>query len=80
VAAPASAFRSTSKPGISVRAYVSRVARFAGCSPACYVVAYIYLDRLLHRGRRFALAVDSYSVHRLLITTVLAAVKFMDDM
>jgi hypothetical protein len=43
-------------------------------------VAYIYLDRLLHRGRRFALAVDSYSVHRLLITTVLAAVKFMDDM
>ncbi|XP_051193541.1 cyclin-P4-1 [Lolium perenne] len=79
VAAPASAFRSTSKPGISVRAYVSRVARFAGCSPACYVVAYIYLDRLLHRGRRFALAVDSYSVHRLLITTVLAAVKFMDD-
>jgi hypothetical protein len=24
--------------------------------------------------------VDSYSVHRLLITTVLAAVKFMDDM
>uniref|UniRef100_A0ACD5ZJV4 Uncharacterized protein n=1 Tax=Avena sativa TaxID=4498 RepID=A0ACD5ZJV4_AVESA len=76
---PASAFRATTKPGISVRAYVSRIARFAGCSPACYVVAYIYLDRLLHRGRRFALAVDSYSVHRLLITTVLAAVKFMDD-
>ncbi|EMS47431.1 hypothetical protein TRIUR3_19932 [Triticum urartu] len=31
------------------------------------------------RARGFALAVDSYSVHRLLITTVLAAVKFMDD-
>ncbi|KQK00569.1 cyclin-P4-1 [Brachypodium distachyon] len=81
--ASASAFRATTKPGISVRAYVARIARFAGCSPACYVVAYIYLDRLLHRGggrrRRFALAVDSYSVHRLLITTVLAAVKFMDD-
>lgn len=78
-AAPASAFRATTKPGISVRAYVARIARFAGCSPACYVVAYIYLDRLLQRARGFALAVDSYSVHRLLITTVLAAVKFMDD-
>jgi hypothetical protein len=80
--ASSSAFRATTKPDISVRAYVARIARFAGCSPACYVVAYIYLDRLLHRGgrRRFALAVDSYSVHRLLITTVLAAVKFMDDM
>jgi hypothetical protein len=80
--ASSSAFRATTKPDISVRAYVARIARFAGCSPACYVVAYIYLDRLLHRGgrRRLALAVDSYSVHRLLITTVLAAVKFMDDM
>ena len=82
VAAPAaSAFRATTKPGISVRAYMARIARFAGCSPACYVVAYVYLDRLLRRGqrRRAALAVDSYSVHRLLITAVLAAVKFMDD-
>lgn len=78
--APASAFRATTKPGISVRAYMARIARFAGCSPACYVVAYVYLDRLLRRGRLLALAVDSYSVHRLLITAVLAAVKFMDDM
>ncbi|CAN6238827.1 unnamed protein product [Urochloa humidicola] len=78
-AASASAFRATTKPGISVRAYMARIARFAGCSPACYVVAYVYLDRLLRRGRRLALAVDSYSVHRLLITAVLAAVKFMDD-
>ncbi|TVU28995.1 hypothetical protein EJB05_20537 [Eragrostis curvula] len=77
--APASAFRATTKPGISVRAYTARIARFAGCSPACYVVAYVYLDRFLRRGRRLALAVDSYSVHRLLITSVLAAVKFMDD-
>ncbi|OEL28561.1 Cyclin-P4-1 [Dichanthelium oligosanthes] len=77
--APASAFRATTKPGISVRAYAARIAQFAGCSPACYAVAYVYLDRLLRRGRRLALAVDSYSVHRLLITAVLAAVKFMDD-
>ncbi|XP_048558614.1 cyclin-P4-1-like [Triticum urartu] len=72
-----SAFRAMTKPGISVRAYMARIARFAGCSPACFVVGYIYLDRLLRRRR--ALAVDSYSVHRLLITTVLSAVKFMDD-
>uniref|UniRef100_A0A0E0KTF4 Cyclin n=1 Tax=Oryza punctata TaxID=4537 RepID=A0A0E0KTF4_ORYPU len=79
VGAPAAAaFRATTKPDITVRAYMARIARFAGCSPACYVVAYIYLERLLRRRRR-ALSVDSYSVHRLLITTVLAAVKFMDD-
>ena len=77
--ASVSAFRATTKPDISVRAYLARIARFAGCSPACFVAAYIYLDRLLRRRRR-ALTVDSYSVHRLLITAVLAAVKFMDDM
>ncbi|XP_066346389.1 cyclin-P4-1-like [Miscanthus floridulus] len=79
--APPSAFRATARPDISVRSYMARIARFAGCSPACYVVAFVYLDRLLRRGRRGrgALAVDSYSVHRLLITAVLAAVKFMDD-
>ncbi|WVZ86598.1 hypothetical protein U9M48_033352 [Paspalum notatum var. saurae] len=76
---PPSAFRATARPDISVRSYMARIARFAGCSPACYVVAYVYLDRLLRRGRRRSLAVDSYSVHRLLITGVLAAVKFMDD-
>jgi hypothetical protein len=81
LAPPLSAFRATARPDISVRSYMARIARFAGCSPACYVVAYVYLDRLLRRGRRGrgALAVDSYSVHRLLITAVLAAVKFMDD-
>ncbi|KAG8082880.1 hypothetical protein GUJ93_ZPchr0014g46696 [Zizania palustris] len=30
---PASAFRATTKPDISVRAYMARIARFAGCSP-----------------------------------------------
>lgn len=89
VAAPAaSAFRATTKPGISVRAYMARIARFAGCSPACYVVAYVYLDRLA--GQRpldgdaaeapAVVGVDSYSVHRLLITAVMVAAKFMDDM
>lgn len=56
---------------------VERIFRFASCSPSCYVVAYIYLDRFLRR--RPALAVDSFNVHRLLITSVLTAVKFVDD-
>lgn len=36
--APASAFRATTKPGISMCAFMARISRFAGCSPAsCYV-------------------------------------------
>jgi hypothetical protein len=75
---PVSAFQGLTKPAISIGGYLERIFRFASCSPSCYVVAYIYLDRFLRR--RPALAVDSFNVHRLLITSVLTAVKFVDDM
>ncbi|TVU31656.1 hypothetical protein EJB05_23352 [Eragrostis curvula] len=74
---PVSAFQGLTKPAISIAGYLERIFRFASCSPSCYVVAYIYLDRFLRR--RPALAVDSFNVHRLLITSVLTAVKFVDD-
>ncbi|KAF0930105.1 hypothetical protein E2562_030280 [Oryza meyeriana var. granulata] len=72
-----SAFQGLTKPAISIGGYLERIFRFANCSPSCYVVAYVYLDRFLRR--RPALAVDSFNVHRLLITSVLTAVKFVDD-
>ncbi|XP_048538308.1 cyclin-P4-1-like [Triticum urartu] len=71
------------KPEIGVRRYAERIYRYAGCSPACFVVAYAYLDRLAAPPQDDdageAVAVDSYSVHRLLITSVMVAAKFMDD-
>ncbi|KAJ1693853.1 hypothetical protein LUZ63_010551 [Rhynchospora breviuscula] len=73
----ASAFQGLTKPSISVRDYLERIFRFAGCSPSCYVVAYIYLDRYLQRHP--TVTIDSLNVHRFLITSVLTAVKFVDD-
>ncbi|CAL9079767.1 unnamed protein product [Musa textilis] len=73
----ASAFHGLTKPAISVRSYLERIFRYANCSPSCYVVAYIYLDRFLWRHPTVFL--DSFNVHRFLITSVLTAVKFMDD-
>ncbi|XP_066329177.1 cyclin-P4-1-like [Miscanthus floridulus] len=83
-AAASAAFRGRALPGIPVRRYVERIYQYAGCSPACFVVAYVYLDRLA-RGRGadeeapVSVGIDSYTVHRLLITSVLVAAKFMDD-
>lgn len=74
----ASAFEGTSKPVISVRSYLERIFRYANCSSSCYVAAYIYLDRFLRRSP--SVAVDSFNVHRFIITSILVAVKFMDDM
>ncbi|CAL5024279.1 unnamed protein product [Urochloa decumbens] len=85
-----SAFRGKALPAIPVRRYAERIYRYAGCSPACFVVAYVYLDRLAHghdgeeaeeedAAAAAVVGVDSYSVHRLLITAVMVAAKFMDD-
>ncbi|XP_072989185.1 cyclin-P4-1 [Typha latifolia] len=73
----ASAFHGLTKPSISIRSYLERIFQFAKCSPSCYVVAYIYLDRFLQRHP--TVAVDSFNVHRFLITSVITAVKFVDD-
>ncbi|KAJ3681793.1 hypothetical protein LUZ60_014366 [Juncus effusus] len=72
-----SAFQGLTKPSISIRGYLERIFRFASCSPSCYVVAYIYLDRFLQRHP--TVMIDSLNVHRFLITSVLTAVKFVDD-
>ncbi|KZV49075.1 hypothetical protein F511_11026 [Dorcoceras hygrometricum] len=72
-----SAFHGLARPNISIHSYLQRIFKYANCSPSCYVVAYIYLDRFTHRYPE--LQINSYSVHRLLITSVMVSAKFLDD-
>ncbi|EPS61107.1 hypothetical protein M569_13692, partial [Genlisea aurea] len=73
----ASIFHGGTKPTISVEWYMERIFQYAKCSPSCYVVSYIYLDRFSKRQR--SVPIDSFSVHRLLLAAVLVSAKFMDD-
>ncbi|CAN6486821.1 unnamed protein product [Victoria cruziana] len=73
-----SIFHGLTKPTISIRSYLERIFRYANCSPSCFVVAYIYLDRFA--GRQPETPITSYNVHRLLITSVMVAAKFLDDL
>ena len=66
------------RPNISIQKYLERIFRYANCSPSCYVVAYVYLDRFV-KNQPF-LPINSFNVHRLLVTSVLISIKFMDDM
>lgn len=82
LAAPAlnsTAFHGVSSPAISIRSYLERIFRYANCSESCFLVAYVYLDRFAQVQPTIG-AVDSFNVHRLLITSVMVAAKFMDDM
>lgn len=73
-----STFSALTKPSISIRSYMERIFKYANCSDSCYIVAYIYLDRFIQKQP--FLPIDSFNVHRLIITSVLVSAKFMDDL
>ncbi|KAJ8438509.1 hypothetical protein Cgig2_008996 [Carnegiea gigantea] len=73
-----SVFHGLTPPTISIQSYLERIFKYANCSPSCFVVAYVYLDRFSQRQP--LLPINSYNVHRLLITSVMVAAKFMDDL
>ncbi|KAF8099715.1 hypothetical protein N665_0238s0043 [Sinapis alba] len=72
-----SVFHGLSRPSITIQCYLERIFKYANCSPSCFVVAYVYLDRFTHRQP--SLPINSFNVHRLLITSVMVSAKFLDD-
>ncbi|CAH2057968.1 unnamed protein product [Thlaspi arvense] len=73
-----SVFHGLSRPTITIQSYLERIFKYANCSPSCFVVAYVYLDRFTHRQP--SLPINSFNVHRLLITSVMVSAKFLDDL
>ncbi|CAN8286447.1 unnamed protein product [Cochlearia groenlandica] len=72
-----SVFHGLSRPTITIQSYLDRIFKYANCSPSCFVVAYVYLDRFTHKQP--SLPINSLNVHRLLITSVMVSAKFLDD-
>ncbi|KAL5794029.1 hypothetical protein ACOSP7_002623 [Xanthoceras sorbifolium] len=71
------AFHGVRAPSISIAKYLERLYKYTNCSPSCFVVGYVYIDRLSHRHPDSL--VVSLNVHRLLVTCVMVASKMMDD-
>ena len=73
-----SCFDSTTAPSISLSKYIDRIHQYSNCSESCYVLAFIYIDRLLQNYPNFALT--KKSAHRLVLTSILLAIKYLDDL
>ncbi|XP_043692084.1 cyclin-P3-1 [Telopea speciosissima] len=69
-------FHGLREPSLGIRNYIDRIFKYSSCSPSCFVVAYIYIDRFI---QRMDVHLTSLNVHRLIITSVMAAAKFFDD-
>uniref|UniRef100_A0A2N9IXR0 Cyclin n=1 Tax=Fagus sylvatica TaxID=28930 RepID=A0A2N9IXR0_FAGSY len=70
-------FHGVRAPNISIAKYLERLYKYTDCSPSCFVVGYVYIDRLAHRHPDSLLI--SLNVHRLLVTSVMVASKMIDD-
>lgn len=71
------AFHSIRVPGVTIHDYLGRIFRFFHCSTECYVLALIYIDRLIKRAP--GTVVCQQNCHRLLITAMVLAAKNHDD-
>ncbi|XP_073023200.1 cyclin-U2-1 [Primulina eburnea] len=65
-------------PDMSIQAYLERIYRYTRAGSSVYVVAYIYIDRLCQLYPEFR--IGSRNVHRLLVTTIMVASKYVEDM
>jgi len=62
---------------ITIHSFLRRIAVTWSCSQESLVIALIYMDRLIQEDRCFM--VNSLSIHRVIITSILLAVKFVED-
>ncbi|KAF8394423.1 hypothetical protein HHK36_020631 [Tetracentron sinense] len=69
-------FHGLRAPTLSIRQYIDRIFKYSSCSASCFVVAHIYMDRFL---QLMDVHLTSLNVHRLLITSIMVAAKFIDD-
>jgi len=69
-------FHALRAPAIGICKYLERINKYASCSSECFVLALIYIDRLIQRNN---FVLTELNVHRVVITAVLLAAKFFDD-
>ena len=70
-------FHTNRTPAISVREYLLRLETYMKCSEECYLLALIYIDRIVNREPD--IVINSHCIHRLILTGVVIAAKFVDD-
>jgi len=71
------AFHSISVPGMSIQSYFKRLVEYIDCSGEVFVLMLAHLNRIHMTKPEFA--IDSLTIHRLLLTALMVSAKFFDD-
>jgi len=70
-------FHSVRAPQLSIHESLMRIAKYFQCSNECFVLCLVYIDRIVKLHPEFTIC--NLNIHRLLVTSVMLAAKFFDD-
>lgn len=72
-----SCFHARSIPSITIDAYLTRILKYCPCANECFLALLVYFDRMSKTSG--TLRIDSYNIHRLLISGIMIASKLYSD-
>ncbi|EFA82724.1 cyclin-related 2 family protein [Heterostelium album PN500] len=61
-------------PSITVRDYLQRLFKYSPCSKECFIASLYYIDKL---SVECGLSINSYNIHRILITTLVISTNLV---
>ncbi|CAO3644088.1 unnamed protein product [Cunninghamella blakesleeana] len=72
-------FRAQSLPSINIETYLERIIKYCPCTSEVLISLLVYFDCMSTSAMNGGLRIDSYNVHRLIITGVMISSKFFSD-
>ena len=72
-------FESNRQCPLAPTAFFERMLHYSGCSPCCFLVGVIYLQRINIKCNS-ELVITPFNLQRLLLTAVMVASKYLDDL
>lgn len=70
-------FHGSRVPHMSIQDYLTRIHNYFKCSPTCFVLCLVYIDRIMKLHPEWRIC--NLNIHRLLLTSIIVAAKFFDD-
>jgi len=70
-------FRARRPFKVDLAQYILRIRQYIPCSDACFVLCLVYIDRISQE--KSLLIVDGKTCHRLVLTGIMLATRFLDD-
>lgn len=71
-------FHAVQPPQVSVQDYLVRLQKYFHCSNENFILAFVYLDRVITINPD-QLKISTYIIHRLIVTALVIAAKYHDD-